>query len=43
MIFMYLPERVLQQFGHMQSIPRHPGQSADLLASLEHISRHYAH
>jgi hypothetical protein len=25
---MYLPERVLRQFGHMQSIPRHPRESA---------------
>jgi hypothetical protein len=25
---MYLPERVLRQFGHMQSIPRNPAESA---------------
>jgi hypothetical protein len=28
---MYLPEQVLQQFGHTQGIPRHPGKSADFL------------
>ncbi|GAU50435.1 hypothetical protein TSUD_134900 [Trifolium subterraneum] len=28
MISPYLPERVLRQFGHVQSIPRHPDESA---------------
>ncbi|GAU20634.1 hypothetical protein TSUD_230480 [Trifolium subterraneum] len=28
MICPYLPERVLRQFGHVQSIPRHPDESA---------------
>ncbi|GAU51672.1 hypothetical protein TSUD_371920 [Trifolium subterraneum] len=29
MICPYLPERVLRQFGHVQSIPRHPDESAN--------------
>ncbi|GAU26320.1 hypothetical protein TSUD_56180 [Trifolium subterraneum] len=28
MICPYLPERILRQFGHVQSIPRHPDESA---------------
>ncbi|MCI25722.1 putative IMP dehydrogenase/GMP reductase [Trifolium medium] len=28
MICPYLPERVLRQYGHVQSIPRHPDVSA---------------
>ncbi|MCI54958.1 serine/threonine-protein phosphatase 7 long form-like protein, partial [Trifolium medium] len=43
LIVMYLPERVLRQFGHIQTIPRLPSQSAQPLTTREHISSHYTH
>ncbi|MCI52951.1 serine/threonine-protein phosphatase 7 long form-like protein, partial [Trifolium medium] len=39
---MYLPERVLHQFGYTQTIPRYPSQSADPLATRDRISAHFA-
>ena len=34
----YLPERVLRQFGRVQTIPRHPVESAPLVTNLAEIS-----
>ncbi|WJX41231.1 hypothetical protein P8452_28617 [Trifolium repens] len=44
---MYLPGRVLRQYGHMQSIPRHPRESAPTFltapaTALIAISLHFA-
>jgi hypothetical protein len=33
----YLPERVLQQFGYVQTIPRHPHTVANLVTTIEQI------
>ncbi|XP_045822299.1 protein MAIN-LIKE 1-like [Trifolium pratense] len=42
MIVRYLPERVLRQFGRVQTIPRHPSHSANPLTPRLQISQQYA-
>jgi len=39
----YLPERVLRQFGRVQTIPRHPVESAPPLTNLAEISLRFQH
>lgn len=39
----YLLEKVLRQFGFVQTVPRHPCESASPQTTLSKISYHYAH
>ncbi|MCI58420.1 serine/threonine-protein phosphatase 7 long form-like protein, partial [Trifolium medium] len=41
-IAMYLPGRVLRQFGYTQTIPRLQTQSTNPLTTWDHISAHFA-
>ncbi|PNY02088.1 hypothetical protein L195_g025392 [Trifolium pratense] len=40
---MYLPERVLHQFGFTHTIPRFPSQSANPVTTRAEISLHFVH
>ncbi|PNX87652.1 serine/threonine-protein phosphatase 7 long form-like protein, partial [Trifolium pratense] len=37
----YLPERVLRQFGYMETIPRHPDSTANILDTVYRIDQHW--
>ncbi|MCI63391.1 serine/threonine-protein phosphatase 7 long form-like protein, partial [Trifolium medium] len=37
----YLPERVLRQFGYVQTIPRDLGAAASIFATVAHIDQHW--
>ncbi|GAU27523.1 hypothetical protein TSUD_147160 [Trifolium subterraneum] len=37
----YLPERVLWQFGYVQTIPRHPDAAANILTIVHQIDQHW--
>jgi len=39
----YLPERMLRQFGRVQTIPRHPTESAPLVINLAEITNRFQH
>jgi hypothetical protein len=39
----YLPERVLRQFGYLQTVPRHPHESAPPQATLVDITYRFQH
>jgi hypothetical protein len=36
----YLPERVLRQFGYVQSIPHHPESAANIITIVEQVDQH---
>jgi hypothetical protein len=37
----YLPERVLRQFGFVQSIPRHLEHAATIVTTVEQVDQHW--
>jgi len=39
----YLPERVLRQFGYVQTVPRHPLESAPPRQTLGEITLRFQH
>ncbi|MCI37563.1 serine/threonine-protein phosphatase 7 long form-like protein, partial [Trifolium medium] len=37
----YLPERMLRQFGYVQTTPHHPDAAANPLSTVTHIDQHW--